>query len=69
MERNMAKAYDRFSSAEPLAWDRKYFRQGVRKRRRGFTLQANPYTPGTHAARSWAAGWADEDQMHLRVER
>jgi hypothetical protein len=69
MERSMARAYDRFRSTEPLAWNRKCFREGVRKRQRGFTLQANPYTPETHASRSWAAGWADEDQMRLRVDR
>jgi len=58
---------DRFESGESLPWDKKSFKEGVRARKQGRTIQSNPYESGTRAARSWSAGWADEDQS-LNVE-
>jgi hypothetical protein len=57
----------RFESGESLPWDKKSFKEGVRARKQGRTIQSNPYQGGTRAAKSWSAGWADEDQ-NLNLE-
>ena len=57
---------DRFSSTENLVWSALRFDEGYECRMvRQQGLNQNPYVRGSHAANSWAAGWADADQTIL----